>query len=361
MLSALRRTSTLAVAALLVAGPVAAAYAAPGGGPGKPPGAGQGGGNRPDNPGQATGSGKGSGYADLMVIARDSEGLPILDVNGCVQPITADPAIGVPVFSATDLYPYDSDVYAIPLAGTSPVALAEEEDELEPCDPLAEYASYVSEVDLGRLNLGRSPERVLAKQLSDVVAALSGATVTLDASGRLVADEVAIDSPLQNLTIYQSILETGQIGPLAVPAVDLGDWQLTATALAAGAPKEGFEITVDTVQYLNRILNIPSDTDWAGTLPPVNGEEFLDFRGLGSYDRAGTFPGCVRWNQEIFPGKAPTSIMSEVFSDIANSATGNIDAYVQLAEDAHKVLVWVHDQGILIHSVDPITVDSNLC
>ncbi len=342
---------------------MAAAYAAPGGGPGKPPDAGQGGGNRPDNPGQSTGKGKGSVYADLMVIARDSDGVPILDVNGCVQPITTDSAIGVPVFSATDLYPYDSAVYAVPLAGTSPVALAEEEDELEPCDPLLEYASYVSEVDLGRLNLGRSPERVLAKQLSDVVTALSGATVTLDASGRLVADGVTTDSPLQNLTVLQSILETGMVGPLnpASWGLPLDSWELTATALAAGAPKEDFVITVDTVQYLNRILSIPSDTDWAGTLPPVNGEEFLDFRGLGSYDRASTFPGCVNWNQEIFPGKTPTSIMSEVFSDVANSATGNIDAYVQLAEDAHKVLVWVHAQGILIDSVDPITADSNLC
>ena len=358
MRQGLKVVSAIGVAALLMLGPVTTAVGAPGGQPGKPTDVGQGNGGGKPNPGKS--QGKGGLYADLMVIARDSDGLPILDGNGCYQPITDDPSIAVAEFVDANLYPYDGPVFAIPLVG-SIAALAEDDDELEPCDPASEYyAGFVSEVDLGRLNLGRSPERVLLKQLDDVVASLSGATVTLDASGRLVADGATIDSPLQNLTVYQSILETGKIGPLDVPAVALDDWGLTAAAVAAGSPKEAFAITVDTIQYLNRILDIPADT-YRATLTDATGESFLDFGAVEAYDRADVFPGCIAWDPAYNPAQASTSVMESVFYDEGNTATGNVDAYVQFAEDARKVLVFVHDQGILIDSVDPILEDSGNC
>jgi len=356
--------SAIGVAALLMTGSLASAAAAPDGGSGKPSDAGQGigGGKGPGggNPNPGKSQGKGALYADLMVIARDADGVPILDGNDCYQPITADASIGVAAMPTDGLYPYGYPVYPIPLVGSAPAALAEDEDELEVCDPLNEYyAGFVSEVDLGRLNLGRSPEKVLLKQLDDVVAALTGAAVTVDASGRLVADGTTVDSPLQNLTIYQSILETGLVGGLDPTAWPLHKWGLTAAALAAGSPKEGFVITVDTVQYLNRILDIPADAGSGAIFPPNlsdgTGEAFLNFQSVPAYSRTATFPGCVAWNQDIFPGKAPTSIMTEVFGNAANVApNGNVHAYVQFAEDAHQVLVWVHDQGILLDSVDPI-------
>lgn len=364
-------SAAIGVAALLMAGAAPSAVGAPGGDPGKPPDAGQGpgggngGGPGGGNPNPGKSQGKGALYADLMVIARDASGVPILDGNGCYQPITADSSIGVAAMPTAGLYPYGYDVFPVPLVGSAVAAMAEDEDELEVCDPLNEYyAGFVSEVDLGRLNLGRSPEKVLLKQLDDVVSALDGAAVTVDASGRLVADGTTVDSPLQNLTIYQSILETGLVGGLDPTAWPLHEWGLTAAALAAGSPKEGFVITVDTVQYLNRILAIPADAE-IGAIFPANlsddtGEKFLNFQSVPAYSRTATFPGCVAWNQEIFPGKAPTSIMAEVFGTTANpggeenTSLGNVHAYVQFAEDAHQVLVWIHAQGVLLDSVDPI-------
>jgi hypothetical protein len=369
IMKGIKFVSAVGVAALLMAGSAPMAVGAQGD-PGKPSDAGQGigGGKGPGggNPNPGKSQGKGALYADLMVIARDANGVPILDRNDCYQPITADASIGVAAMSTDGLYPYGYPVYPVPLVGSAPAAMAEDEDELEVCDPLNEsYAGYVSEVDLGRLNLGRSPEKVLQKQLGDVVAALSEpAVVTVDASGRLVADGTTVDSPLQNLTIYQSILETGLIGGLALNPWPLHKWGLTAAGLAAGSPKEGFVITVDTVQYLNRILDIPADTG-TGAIFPANlsdgtDEQFLNFGTVPAYSRTATFPGCVAWNQEIFPGKTPTSVMAEVFGTAAvpegeqNTSQGNVHAYVQFAEDAHQVLVWVHAQGILLDSVDPI-------
>jgi hypothetical protein len=371
-------SAAIGVAALLMAGSAPAAVGAQGGDPGGPPDAGQGpgggngGGPGGGNPNPGKSQGKGGLYADLMVIARDANGIPILDGNDCYQPITADASIGVAAMSPDGLYPYGYKVYPVPLVGSAPAAMAEDEDELEVCDPLNEYyASFVSEVDLGRLNLGRSPEKVLLKQLDDVLAALDGATVTVDGSGRLVADGTTVDSPLQNLTVYQSVLETGLVGGLDPTAWPLHKWGLTAAALAAGSPKEGFVITVDTVQYLNRILNIPADTGAEAIFPADlsddTDEQFLNFGTVPAYSRTATFPGCVAWNQEIFPGRTPTSVMAEVFGTTQspdgeqNTSQGNVDAYVQFAEDAHQVLVWVHAQGILLDSVDPILSDSGTC
>ncbi len=367
-----RRLMTVLLAGALVAVPASVAQGAPGGG-GKPDNPSQGQGNPGGNSGGNSGNSKnpkGNLYSDLWVIARDARGVPITvtytvtgeegeETSTCVQPITFDGTTGFPALTGTDVYPYQDTARLIPLAGEDAPAL-----ELEPCEVLPEYAGYVNETDLGRLNLGRSPERVLSKQLGDVELFLAGEPASLDASGRLVVNDVALDSPLANLAAYQAILETGSIGTTAIPAVDLMPWEMTAAMLAAGAPKEDFEINVDVVQYLNRILTIPNlepNNGILGTLPVGDtGEAFLDFSGL-SYERSATFPGCVTY---VDPAdgynEVTSSLQTVVFKGDAGTPRQGIDAYVNLAEDARDVLVWVHAMGILVLDVDPITT-SDLC
>ena len=363
---------TVLVAGALVAVPASIAQGAPGGG-GKPdnPGQGQGGGGGGGNSGGNSGNSKnpkGNLYSDLWVIARNASGVPITvsytvagengtETSTCVQPITFNGGVGFPALSGPDLYPYDSPAYLIPLAGDEAPAL-----DLEPCDVLPEYAAYVSEVDLGRLNLGRSPERVLSKQLGDVEVFLAGGPASLDASGRLVVNDVALDSPLANLAAYQSILETGWIGGTPVPTVDLGPLALTAAMVAAGSPKEDFTITVDTVQYLNRILNIPAQSTWGEvtpTLPSNTGERFLDYSGF-AYDRSAAFPGCVTYVDPADGYTEKTAHLTDLVPFAGSSTGSGIDGYVGLAEDARDVLVWVHGMGVLVLAVDPITT-SDLC
>ena len=142
MRQGLKVVSAIGVAALLMLGPVTTAVGAPGGQPGKSTDVGQGNGGGNPNPGKPTDAGQGNGggnpnpgksqgkgglYSDLMVIARDADGLPILDGNGCYQPITDDASIEVAAFVDANLYPYDLPVFAIPLVG-SIAALAEDDD-----------------------------------------------------------------------------------------------------------------------------------------------------------------------------------------------------------------------------------------
>ena len=64
----------------------------------------------------------------------------------------------------------------------------------------------VQAVEFGRLNIARSPEKVLDQALTEALSKLDGGvvgdTITLDPAGRLVTEDGAtIDSPLENLAI----------------------------------------------------------------------------------------------------------------------------------------------------------------
>ena len=52
------------------------------------------------------------------------------------------------------------------------------------------------------------------------------------------------------------------------------------------------------------------------------------------------------------------SIMSHVFRDVPSTGQSGIAAYVQFAEDAHKVLVEVHRLGLTLEFVSNITEDT---
>jgi hypothetical protein len=285
----------------------------------------------------------------------------------CVQPITTVntgfPVPGTPY----PTFGYDEtgqaiSMYFIPLVGDEAVAM-----DMEPCDVYPGYAA--DETDLGRLNLGRAPERVLSKQLGDVTALLQApGDVGLDASGRFtkVVDGVVVDtldSPLANMAAMQSILETGAIGGMAVPTVQLSSLELAAAQLAAAAPKEdAFDPTVDVVQYLGRILRIPQDTDWSAVMPVLTGENyltpdtfetFLNFPEQFSYDRSDMFPGCIHYYDLDAERARAQTLMSYVFGDVQAQASG-IEGYTQLAADAREVLVTIHDLGITVLGVDDI-------
>jgi hypothetical protein len=363
----MRQLLTALVAVMLIVVPASIAQGAQGGGKPDNPGSGQG--NSGGHSGKANNP-KGNLYSDLWVIARDDRGVPITvtyEIRGegdepetatCVQPITFDGSAGFTPLTGSNVYPYDATAYLVPLVGTS-------DPELEPCDVRADAVSYVSEVDLGRLNLGRAPERVLTKQLAEVLIFLNSGELGLDSSGRFihVGTDETLDSPLANLALYQAVLENGPTGELS--AVDneaglgLDPLELTAAAFAAGAPKEGFEITVDTIQYLNRILNIPTQTGWGEVMPVLTGdtgEQFLNYAGF-AYDRSAMFPGCVTYVDPLDGYTEKTSYLKDVVPFEGDVTSSGIDGYASLAEDARDVLVWVHDMGALVLDVDPITAE----
>jgi hypothetical protein len=112
------------------------------------------------------GTKKGGLYAELVEILRDEDGVPILVQlpNGewVVQPVDADGNSLIQIVDGAVVVDADGE----------PV-----------------YSGTPTEVDLGRLNVGRSPHSVLAFRYDDVIATINSDEVTsvsLDASGRLV-------------------------------------------------------------------------------------------------------------------------------------------------------------------------------
>jgi hypothetical protein len=274
---------------------------------GKPPGA---------------GSKKGDIFGDLWVILRDANGVPILNAAGFVQPLDKD----------GNLIPLDSEGAPI--------------DE-----------SLVVEVELGRSNVARSPEKVLDKSLDAVVSAINAAdSVAFDDAGRLVltTDGVAktIDSPLENLAIYETLISTGSIPGITDPS-KLGDLayladgtktaaDLTAaTGFLAGSTDKESPLSVDEVVYLNAILGV------LGTITGVDGKTYVDFSTV-AYDREAVYGDdtvtvLVETSPGVFEVK-DVNVYETVFSSTQDTGTG-ADGFAQAADDARAVLLYVHDNA----------------
>lgn len=373
----------------------------------RPPDTG-GGGGKPDNPG----NGSGDLYSDLVFLYRTEEGLPIyigvpageeeeevelardkvVRLQGdyaaealpagyvaCEQPIAeagAPDQAGMiaayilstlPNLSNPLLNPANGeDVTPVPLGGTG--VAGEECDVLfDPHldDPEFDFRDYTDEVGFGRLNVGRSPERVLRQQLTEVANLLRGPGVVVgwDHAGRITVNGVAIDSPLQSLAIHETLMEHGQIigtpalpnlpwndlpPPLPEPPMDDVDWLDYAAAAIGGAADKGVYqvagvINLDLIVYNNRILHIPNETLWANTLEGdgVEGtlnELYVDYSAF-HYLRSDKYLGCFAG---LGLGPAEGFLMDAVFAGEDFDAS-NVFGFATAADDSRRVISFSHD------------------
>lgn len=283
-----------------------------------------GGGKTPGKPGEA-GSKKGDLYGDLNVILRDANGVPVLDQYGHVQPLDAN---GTP----------------IPLTPEGDIAAGSE--------------NLVVPVEFSRLSVARSPSKVMDKSYDEAISTLNSATeITLDASGRLVAtvDGVAktIDSPLENLALYQALMTNGYLPGLDLKeGVSLGNLSflsshsltnsdmLQAASFLAGASDKAGSINEDMVVYSDSILGITGLTPVTG----ADGKSYVDFSKV-TYDRGDTHTGDVTYLKSNGDGTyvaVTEPIMTAVFGGTDYSGT-QLDAFTQAADDARAVILFVHD------------------
>jgi hypothetical protein len=350
--------------------------------------------------GGSGGSDTGSLYSDLVLALRDVDGTPKLaeyvvtgeegtSVEYCVQPVSYTEVAGV----TPQTNPVDGrQVWVLPLQGewlenpVDPLPV----DEIEPCDVQPQYAMFILEAELERLNLVRTSDDVLAKKLADVKTKLTLADeVGLDPAGRLTVDGVALDASPEYAAIYKSLMTTG-----GVPALDFGDiaynnWQLAAVAMGTAASK-GVPLSVDAVQYYNRAVGfttmdpLPS---WDGlsflqsadpdpsTPMPVDvlpgSENFVDY-GNFEYNRGDIFVGSVTWLDvptmtwkvtrilEAVPWEniAPTDGLT---ADQVNHQTlTGVTAFAQMADDARAVIAFLHEYEVVLPGfyMDPVLVDT---
>ena len=352
--------AVVATTFLFLAGVSSSSFAAKGGNPGKP---GDGGGAAPD-------------LGDLIILYRDSSGVPYLTADSCQQPLPSDTCAAECVL-----------VEGVP-AGELVLPVNP-----ETCAVTTECAPCTEEVDFGRVNAARSPDAVFDAQLADVVVNLATADCrTLDPAGRLVATRVdddlsvlwsTIDSPLQNLAIYRQLILTGTIGaPLPQGA---GTLDTAARSLGAAFDKSG-EVNVDLVAYLNFILGL-SDPATSTILDPkicidvkeeVQGTVqlvekcFLDYLAY-SYNRTTNFGGLPAPAYIPGPPTAPEGpaedgtfeylspvpnsdpptfeyttglITTAVFNDAPGDIGGNIGGFAQASDDTRAVISFMHENQV---------------
>lgn len=299
---------------------------------------------RGGNKGSATG-GRGDLFGDLWIIARDPlTGEPILyiwqdtDGDGELDPV--QDANGFP-------QPVDAEGNLIPL-----------DDEGHPIDE-----TLTQEVELGRLNVARAPDTVLVRSYDEVLDTLNSATdVQTDASGRLMAlvddNWVSIDSPLENLALYVSLIDDGTIEGLENTAVasafpnlvdgilDKTDIQMASTFFAAAADKVG-TITLDEAMYINNIIGIEMD------------DSDLTILTTFTYDRASIYSGITA-TVLVDPEQDGTWVVETVniYDAVFDSANVKLDGatgFAQSTDDARAVVNFLHEYEV--PSYDPEASD----
>jgi hypothetical protein len=372
----------------------------------------------------APGGGSGEDYADLFVALRDEDGVPILSATfyeegpvpvTCIQPISYAP---VPEILPTTNPADGRQVFLIPLVGEGSTPDAPREADTA-CDPQADFLPYVSEVELERLNLVRTSDEVLWKKLVDVGARLYGADeITLDGAGRITTwtDGVAtaIDASPDQASIYAAnqgpapappppadgqpgagqpggLMDTGTIphwlpvgspapnplypldNPAAIPQGTGGfdNWDLAAAAIGTATSKS-VPVTIDTVQYYNRIASRGVD-NW-GYAPKLattaNGEKFVDYSTF-SYTRADVFEGCTIWldvgTLTWEYGTVVDRIENDEFPDVVDlgaqptpGTVTRVAGFTQQADDVRSVINYLHENEVVVDAdgfgfyIDPV-------
>jgi hypothetical protein len=280
--------------------------------------------NKPGRGNVASGTKKGDVYGDMYELLRDENGVPILSEAGFVQPVDKD---------------------------GNPLPLDAEGNLINP--------ELAIPVELGRLNVGRSPLTVLSTRYEEALDAINAAdSVSLDASGRLVltTDGVTktIDAPLENLALYVELLNKGTITGVTDPTkfdssiqylvdgtMTSADFASAASFLAAASDKTS-TLTIDKVVDMNTILGI------SGSLTDSLGATYVDYSTY-SYDRQSVY-GDVTVNvlvKQEDGSYLPTTV--NVYDTLFNSTeyTGsNVAGFTQAADDALKVISYVHDNAI---------------
>ena len=322
--------------------------------PGSGNGKGQGGG-RPENPG--SGSDKGDLYGDQYVMLRDlnpadggGNGESVLDANG--QPILVG-SDGSLIYFEMD--PATGD-YEIP----------------------ADKADLVQEVELGRANVARAPDAVMQKSLDEAMSKIMAATVVgTDAAGRITVDGVAIDSPLENMALYQYLMTAGgqqswssvqEYWPESIAS--LPNWD--PSSLLGAAFDKFTPISMDAVLYQNTTLGV--------NLVTGSAVEYYDFTVDGgeayNYSREARWGDTyIQWYQNLDDDPdlelvEPTSVYDAVFGgqewndqylqsdgSIQPATSAGVNDFAQAVEDARAVIYFMHESlgAIEVSAPEPVS------
>ncbi len=312
-----------------------------------------------------TGITRGEDYGDLYVLKRLESGVPEMALTSA----------GVWYAKAVAFDEYGNAVY-----DGNEYATLSVNDEGEVND--SEYQP--KEVEFGRMNLVRAPQSVLASGLQEAISALITANrIKTDFCGRLVAingaqtdwlpesteaDDKTIDSPRENMAIYQELMRNGLEGALSfLKTYGFGSddiLPLAASALAAGSDKTG-QITLDEVVYINGFMDAYDETDCINLAgiefddgfcddPYYSYLKFYDYS--WSYDRAGLH-GAKQVKITVLNSDGSYEIQTkklideveftETRIDMAHSQNMDLAGFTQACDDAVQLLEFVHESSLV--------------
>lgn len=225
----------------------------------------------------------------------------------------------------------------------------------------------VQAVEFGRLNVARSPEKVIEHSLLEALSKLDGGelgtTVTLDPSGRLVVDGATIDSPLENLALYEALLTAVAVDgvvTLSITATADGGTStysfsipesvrldLAAAALAAASDKTG-ELTIDEVVGISSFLGVDDElATYVGDLTYSRDDTYEGVQVIILEPRDTDGDGVIDQYVPVTVDVLTSVTFGEVdATSILNNTDGGIDIFTQMADDAVQILEFVHDNAL---------------
>ena len=255
-------------------------------------------------------------------------------------------------------------------------------------EAVLEDGFFSKEVEFGRLNLIRSPQSVLDNALAEAISNLTqpGITdITIDASGRLIAiigmedwlmnydddltndesDDKTIDSPRENMALYQELMSNGLTDQLSF-LTDYGFTEqdipaLSYSAVAAGSDKTG-TMFLDELAYMNYWL-LKWDSPTIKELPDspdCKDRRYYDYSDF-SYNRNSVYQdkyvritvlgndGSWKHTFEPLTNVVPWTKRSSLI-DYENGNNVNITGFSYAADDAVQVLEYIHESDLIQYS-----------
>ena len=302
-------------------------------------------------------------YGDLWVLKRDENGVPLHDDLGCVMPIASEPIFITVIDENGEPQIIEMD--------TVPMMLEEYMDGLFKCAPVVGYEDYVTEVEMGRLNLVRSTLNnpgMLDRHLFEVVNRINAAVgIKRDLAGRIVLtsaqdiydengfvidtvfSDSAIDSPLENMAIYRALMKSGT---LEVPVTINIEGTKETFTLEVTLPDEilnehGMGFLKNGDGSTNNPQGIGHHTNGYADLSEVSHCPWADYGPREGFD---SVPVDFVERQDDF---CPYDDQSDfVWSRVLDSEVGargeddspasNIAAFVQHADDSRLIIVFIH-------------------
>lgn len=294
--------------------------------------------------------------------------------GGCIQPFSFEPLPELGElfqYNRIDAYGEPQTVYLIPLDDECNIPEAYE----------SAWGDLAEEIDAGRLNFARTTQWVIDSAYAKVLEEINAATmIGLDPAGRLTLDGKTIDSPRENLALYQKLMLEGCLAPLPDMDIELDENGMTALANAglsclvcadngpiysdelfqhvasffAGATDKFGRILTDHVIFINSVLGINDIEVTEEGIIYV--DDYFDF-GSFRYDRGQQHQGktarLLQGGPEHFYVEDNISIYGKIFRGdwvYPGSPDGSpsypILNFVRAADDALAIIFYIHNYEV---------------